>query len=187
MRTRGKRWRHAAAAVVIAGAASRAAVRWLRRAGHRRRVVDLRMTVVVERPISEVFAFCRDFEHFPELVNVLEQVEDHQDGRSHWVVRAPGGSRIEWDAVVTKYVPNSVIAWESVATSPVRASGLMRFAPLGSDATRLDMILTYRPNATAVADALRALATTKNSTRLRAELARASAELGRLGGTGQTA
>src|SRR5437868_780616 len=92
-------------------------LQWLRRKGAARRVVDLRMTVVVERPIVDVFEFCRDFENFPELVDVLLSVEDSQDGRSHWAVRSPLGESIQWDAVVTKYVPNSVIAWQSVPGS----------------------------------------------------------------------
>lgn len=165
------------ATAAIAGAVAPALLRWVRRTGHRRRSVDLRMTVVVERPITEVFTFCRDFENFPEILQVLESVHDSQDGRSHWAVRAPSGELIEWDAVVTKYVPNSVIGWESVPGSPVKASGLMRFAPLSGSETRVDMSLTYRPQHTALRDAVRAIAKPANHTRLREDLARASLEI----------
>jgi len=178
MRTRGKRWHKVTAAAAIAGAVVPALVRWVRRTGHRRRTVDLRMTVVVERPIADVFTFSRDFENFPRILEVLDRVEDFQDGRSHWVVRGPGGQRTEWDAVVTKYVPHSVIAWESVPDSPVRASGLMRFAPLGKDATRVDVSLTYRPVSTRFREAVRAIAGPSNHTRLREGLAHASLDLG---------
>lgn len=178
MRTRGKRWHQVTAAAAIAGAVAPALLRWVRRTGHRRRTVDLRMTVVVERPIAEVFQFCRDFENFPKILAQLETVRDFEDGRSHWVVRAPNGERIEWDSVVTKYVPNSVIAWQSVEGSPVTASGLMRFAPLSESATRVDMTLTYRPERTALVDAVRAMAGPPNRSRLRQGLAQASVELG---------
>lgn len=179
MRTRGKRWQKVATAALIAGVASPALLKWVRRAGHRRRAVDLRMTVVVERPIAEVFQFCRDFENFPDILDVLERVDDHQDGRSHWVVRTPAGATVEWDAVVTKYVPNSVIAWESVKDSPVKATGLMRFAPLGENETRLDLALTYRPEATPLGDAVRAMVAPSNHAKLRTGLARASTQLAR--------
>lgn len=178
MRTRGKRWHKVATAAMIAGAASPAILRWLRRTGHRRRTVDLRMTVVVERPIAEVFQFCRDFENFPSVLDVLERVEDYQDGRSRWTVRGPGGTRVEWDARVTKYVPNSVIAWESVPGSPVHASGLIRFFPLSDRDTRVDLALAYRPMATALRDAVRSLAAPSSAKRLRESLAQASAQLG---------
>src|SRR5213595_239405 len=109
MRTRG--WKTLAAAAVAAAAAP-TLLRWLRRIGGARRAID-------------VFEFARDFENFPQITDTILSIEDSQDGRSHWAVRSPTGHSVEWDATVTKYVPNSVIAWESVPNSPVLASGLM--------------------------------------------------------------
>jgi uncharacterized membrane protein len=172
-----KRWVRVAAASLVAGAVMPAVLRWLRRTGSARRSVDMRMTVVVERPVSEVFEFCRDFENFPRIVDVLLSVEDSQDGRSHWAVRSPKGDAIEWDAVVTKYVPNSVIAWESVPGSSVRAGGVMRFAPLSDHETRLDIALTYQPMRTGLNEALLALMTAPNARRIRGELIKAAGEL----------
>lgn len=179
MRTRGKRWSTLATAVAIAGAVSPAVMRWVRRAGARRRAVDIRMTVVVEKPVTEVFEFCRDFENFPAILDVLLSVKDTQDGRSHWAVRSPRGEIIEWDATITKYVPQSVIAWESVPGSPVAATGLMRFFPLSSSDTRVDIAVTYLPKSTELGEALRALLAPKNAARLRSGVAEASATLGR--------
>jgi uncharacterized membrane protein len=178
MRTRGKRWRRLAATAVIAGVIAPTVMRWLRRTGAQRRAVDMRMTVVVERPITDVFEFCRDFQNFPQILDVLLSVEDTQDGRSHWSVRSPSGGTISWDAVVTKYVPNSVIAWESVPGSAVSASGMMRFAPISAQETRVDISLTYRPLQTGLVEAIRALVTPSNTARLRSELSQASHELG---------
>ena len=177
MRTRGKRWRQLTTAAIIAGAATPALLRWVRRAGAAKRAVDMRMTVVVERPVGEVFAFCRDFENFPEIVDFLLSVEDTQDGRSHWAVRSPTGQSIEWDATVTKYVPNSVIAWESVAGAAVHANGLMRFSPLSATETRLDLSLSYLPRKTSLAEALGALLGSSNAKRLRTGLAQATQSL----------
>ena len=137
----------------------------------------MRMTVVVGRALHDVFEFCRDFENFPQIVDVLLSVEDSQDGRSHWAVRSPTGHVVEWDANVTKYVPNSVIAWESVPDSPVRATGLMRFAPLSPTETRVDLTLTYLPRRTGLAEAIRALMGSSNTARLRSDLAHATEEL----------
>lgn len=178
MRTRGKRWKRLAATAVIAGAAAPTVLRWLRRTGAERRAVDMRMTVVVDRQITDVFEFCRDFQNFPRILDVLLSVEDTQDGRSHWSVRSPSGHTIAWDAVVTKYVPNSVIAWESVPDSSVSASGIMRFAPISPAETRVDISLTYRPLHTGFVEAMRALVTPSNTARLRSELSQASRELG---------
>ena len=136
------------------------------------------MTVVVERSIHDVFEFCRDFENFPKIVDVPLEVQDFQDGRSHWTVRSPSGQSIEWDATVTKYVPNSVVGWQSVPKSLVHAGGLMRFAPLSDKETRVDIALTYRPLNTGLAEALRSLVHPTSARRLRSEVAHASRQLG---------
>ena len=172
-----KRWARLAAASLIAGVAMPAVLRWLRRTGSARRSVDMRMTVVVERPVNEVFEFCRDFENFPKIVDVLLSVEDSQDGRSHWAVRSPKGESIEWDAIVTKYVPNAVIAWDSVPGSVVRAGGMMRFSPLSASETRLDISLTYQPLRTDLNEALHSLVHASNSKRLRGEVMKAAREV----------
>jgi uncharacterized membrane protein len=177
MRNRGKRWLRLAIGAMVAGAVTPAVLRWVRRAGAANRAVDMRMTLVVERPVAEVFEFCRDFANFPEIVDVLLSVEDFQDGRSHWAVRSPTGQAIEWDANVTKYVPNSVIGWESVSGSAVQATGLMRFSPLSSTETRLDVTLTYLPRTTNLSEAFAALLSGRNGDRIRGELASASREL----------
>ena len=181
MRTRGKRWKRLVVAALVAGASTPAILRWLKRTGAARRAIDMRTTLIVERPIAEVFEFCRDFENFPRIVDVLLSVEDTQDGRSHWAVRSPTGQSVEWDATITKYVPNSVLAWESVPGSPVHATGLMRFSPLSPNETRLDLSLTYRPMRTGLADAFRALTVPTNTRRMHTELVHAREELARRG------
>jgi len=148
------------------------------RAGAARRAIHLRYSVVVDRPVHEVFEFCHDFENFPRIIAGLHSVEDYQDGRSHWTVIAPSGHKIEWDAVVTKYVPNSVIAWESVRSSPVQSSGLVRFNPSPEGGTRLDLQVDYEPGTTSVDEALHALFHEPIEDQLRADLARIGFDLG---------
>lgn len=127
----------------------------------------MRMTVVVPRPIHDVFMFCRDFENFPRVLPSLLTIDDSQDGRSHWSARTPAGRVIGWDAGITKYVPNSVIAWESAPGSPVEASGLMRFEALSPNETRVEISVHYRPIHTGMADAFLALVGVSNATRVR--------------------
>jgi uncharacterized membrane protein len=168
-----------AGTAVVAGAAAPTLLRWLRRAGASKRAIDMRLTINVERPVAEVFEFCRDFENFPEITDMLLSVEDSQDGRSHWAVRSPTGQAIEWDATITKYVPNSVIAWESAPGSQVSATGLMRFHPISPTRTRLEVSLTYLPHQTNLAEAIRALISASNARRLQSELAHATEVLNR--------
>lgn len=147
--------------------------RHLLRAGERRRSVHLHLALSLDAPVHELFEFCRDFENFTHIIGGLHGVIDYHDGRSHWEIVAPSGEIIGWDAVVTKYVPNSVIAWQSVPGSAVRSGGLVRFAPAPGGGTRLDLSLDYEPIATSLNDAIHALLDVPREEQLRAELARA--------------
>lgn len=159
---------------LLAGAAIPALEKRVLGLGDARRRIRLRMTTEVHRPVGEVFAFLKDFENFPKLVGSLRRVIDYEDGRSHWEGYTPSGGLVAWDVVVTKYVPSSVIGWESVPGGDVDAAGLIRFAPVGPDSTRLDIELSYAPHATALGDALHALTGMRRDEQLEHELARAS-------------
>lgn len=171
-RGRSKTFSRLAGAGLVVAALVPALSRGLIRAGAARRRVSLRMTLVVERAVREVFAFCHNFENFPLIVPALRCVTDYQDGRSRWEVLSPSGEVLAWDAVVTKYVPNVVIAWRAVAGSVVDCSGLIRFAPVAAEKTRLDVQVEYDPCHTGLADALRALIATRGQNRLEHALAR---------------
>lgn len=101
----------------------------LRRAGSRRRSGSLRFSFIVDRPVEQVFAFCANFENFPRFIDSLREVRDTGDGRSHWCAETPAGGTLEWDAVTTKFVTNSVIAWRNVRGSSVVTTGTLRFSP----------------------------------------------------------
>ena len=146
----------------------------LLRAGAARRRIHLRKTLVIERPVRDVFAFCRDFENFPRVIQSLHRITDYQDGRSRWEVVSPSGEVLAWDAEVTKYVPNAVIAWRSAPGAIVDCNGLIRFAPTPSGGTRLQIQIDYDPRTTGFGDAVRALFDISRERQLEADLARAN-------------
>jgi uncharacterized membrane protein len=143
----------------------------LRRLGTRRRGTAVQLSFIVPRPVEQVFAFCRDFENFPRLIRMLRDVRDHGDGRSHWSASTPTGGTIEWDTVTTKYVPNSVIAWESVEHSPVRMRAILRFLPEGGD-TCMKVMAEYQVVEGTTRDALVALATRSRRGKLACQIRR---------------
>jgi uncharacterized membrane protein len=142
----------------------------IRAAGARRRRVALRSSIEVDRPLPAVFAFFKDFENLPRVVGALRSVTDYQDGRSHWQAYTLAGQVIEWDVVVTKYVPNTVIGWESTRTSPVDVRAQLRFTPVSATRTRIEVEVYFAPAATGLADAIRAFIAVANERRLKAEL-----------------
>lgn len=156
---------------LIAAATHRPFLEEVRRAGTRRRRVELTLSLVVQHPVQLVFAFLRNFENFPGFIGALREVRDYGDGRSHWRVSTPAGGTLEWDAITTKYVPNSVIGWRSSPGSPVELNAVVRFVPEG-EMTCLTASVTYRVVDGGLRDALAALATPRREHELRAELRR---------------
>jgi uncharacterized membrane protein len=174
--------RHARAAATVGGlaligAAARGPVlESLRRTGTARRSARLNLSLIVTQPVEVVFAFVRDFENFPCIIGALREVRDYGDGRSHWCASTPSGGTLEWDTVTTKYVPNRVLAWQSVPGSPIQMHGLLRFLPEESR-TCLKLELHYQVKAGGLADALIALTTPSRGAELERDIRRLSTYL----------
>ena len=144
------------------------------RAGARRGAVTLRTTIEVARPIHDTFDFFKDFENLPRIIGALRSVRDYQDGRSHWEAYGPSGSTLEWDALTTKYVPQSVIGWASVPGSPVESRGLLRFFGTPEGGTRVSIEFTFVPRTpTPLGDAVTSLLAPARQSLVSADLARA--------------
>src|SRR5690348_4757712 len=151
-----------------------ALTRRLLSAGAARRRVHLHTEIDIDRPVREVFSFCRDFENFPRVIQSLHRVIDYQDGRSRWEVLSPRGEIVSWDAQVTKYVPNEIIAWQSAPDAVVDCNGLIRFSPTEAGGTRLEIQIDYDPCHTGLSDAVRALFDVPRTDQLEADLSRAN-------------
>jgi uncharacterized membrane protein len=110
--------------------------------------MDVKATITVNRPASELYEFWHDFENLPRFMQHLEHVETLDSRRSHWVAKAPANRTVEWDAVITDDVPNERIAWRSVDGSQVSNSGVVRFVPAPGDrGTEIHVELSYDPPA----------------------------------------
>jgi uncharacterized membrane protein len=90
-------------------------------------------TVTINRPREEIYSFWRDFSNLTTIMDNVERIDVLDDRRSHWVVKAPAGRTVEWDAIVTEDEPGRLIAWESAEGADVKSSGRVEFldAPPG--------------------------------------------------------
>lgn len=123
--------------------------------GAGRRAIDLQKDLFVDAPVEEVFAFFKRFENFPKFMSHVREVAPHGERERHWrwSVTGPAGVPVTWDAEVTEYASNQVIAWKSVAGSPVGHAGIVRFQP-DRGGTRLSIQLSYNPPGGAIGHAL---------------------------------
>jgi uncharacterized membrane protein len=114
-------------------------------------------TITVNAPIEQVWELWSNFENFPHFMSHVKEVRKLDEGRSHWVVAGPAGVPVEWDAVITDWVPHQLIAWKSVEGSTVDSAGRVRFQTLQDRSTEIDVQLSYNPPAGAVGHAVAAL------------------------------
>jgi uncharacterized membrane protein len=108
--------------------------------------IRVKRSVTINRPQEELFRFWRNFENLPRVMSHLESVAVLDDGRSHWVAKAPAGRTAEWDAVIHTETANELIAWRSTEGSQIPNAGSVRFrsAP-GERGTEVTVTLEYSP------------------------------------------
>jgi uncharacterized membrane protein len=108
--------------------------------------VKIAQSVTIGRPRAEVWRRVRDLSGFPRWARHVESVATAGDGRSHWVVRGPGGMRVEWDTEIVAESENERLSWQTIPGSDIRHAGLLalRDAP-GGRGTELSLHLVYDP------------------------------------------
>jgi len=109
--------------------------------------IKVERTVLVNRPVAEVYQFWRNFENLPRFMDHLESVSVLDENRSHWVAKAPAGMRVEWDAVIHNEVEDQLIAWRSLPGADVNNAGSVHFTPIGDGQTEVRVVLSYEPPA----------------------------------------
>ncbi len=111
---------------------------------HRSEEFKIEQSVVIARPRDELFRFWRNLENLPRFMDHLQSVTVLDDRHSQWVVKGPGGVRLEWDAEITHEVENELIAWRSLPGSDLDHRGAVHFSPVHNGGTEVRVILRYQ-------------------------------------------
>lgn len=104
-------------------------------------------SVTINRPVAEVYRYFRDFANLPGFMENVVAIEVKDDKLSHWVVKAPAGRTVEWDAMVTDEAENRYIAWESQPGADVPNGGRVDFRDAGARGTVVTATIAYDPPA----------------------------------------
>jgi len=108
-------------------------------------------TVTIDRPREELYAFWRDFTNLARFMENIESVTVIDTLRSHWIVKAPANTSVEWDSIITEDVPNEVIAWSTAEGASVPNTGRIEFRDSSNGrGTIVTATLAYDPPAGAV-------------------------------------
>ena len=103
--------------------------------------------VTINRPIGELYSYFRDFANLPTFMDNIARVDVYDDQRSHWVVKAPAGKTVAWDATVTDEVEGSYFVWASDDGADVPNSGRIEFRDAGARGTVVTATIVYDPPA----------------------------------------
>lgn len=105
-------------------------------------------TVTINKPRHEVYAFWRNLENLALFMENIHSVSKLDERRSHWVVSAPAGATVEWNAVILEERPDELISWKSEEGSEITHSGRVEFRDAhGGRGTELTATIVYDPPA----------------------------------------
>jgi uncharacterized membrane protein len=107
--------------------------------------VVVQKTILIERPVHEVFDVCSRFDNFPMFMEHVRDVDLEIGGRrSRWTVDGPAGTKVEFEAETTAFEPDRVIAWHTLPDQPIEHEGRVRFEE-SDGGTRVHVQVMYRP------------------------------------------
>lgn len=110
--------------------------------------------VTIARPAQELYDFWRDFANLARVMENIDRIEVIDRNRSSWIVKAPGGRVVHWEAVVTEDEPGKLIGWQSVEGSEVRHSGRVEFHDVPGRGTVVRAVIAYDPPGGAIGQLL---------------------------------
>jgi uncharacterized membrane protein len=99
-------------------------------------------SIEVNVPVSTAYNQWTQFEEFPQFMENVESVTQIDDTHLRWVAEI-AGKRNEWEAEIVRQEPDRVVAWKSVDGKGT--SGEVKFEPLGSDRTKIDVTISWEP------------------------------------------
>jgi uncharacterized membrane protein len=131
-------------------------------------MITIDKTIDIHAPVAQVYKFWQNFENFAEFIGSVESITRTGENTSHWVVRGPMRTKVEFDALTTENIENQSIKWHSThadnEVEEVKSDGSLTFKE-HDGMTNVQLIFSYSlPNAIAnkVAETMNALGFPQN-------------------------
>jgi len=91
------------------------------------------VSIAINSSPQKLYEFWRDFTNFPRFIQHLHAVTGSGEQRSHWIVRGPSNSKLEWDSEIVEDQPHRLIAWRTLPGSELPHHGKVTFQALEGD------------------------------------------------------
>lgn len=111
--------------------------------------INIRTSLVVNKPKDEVYAFWRKLENLPLFMKHLASVTEIDSKHSHWEAVILGNiGKIKWNAEIVKEEEGYLIGWQSIPNSMINNAGKVMFHDaMGGQGTELEVVISYHPPA----------------------------------------
>jgi len=105
-------------------------------------MTDYEHTLVVDRPVRDVYNQWTQFETFPRFMEGVTQVRQIDDTHTSWDVEIAGVER-HFDATITEQRPDEVVAWTT--TDGSMHGGRVAFRPVEGSSTEVTLAMDFEP------------------------------------------
>jgi uncharacterized membrane protein len=116
---------------------------------HNTQAINIRTSLIVNKPKDEVYAFWRKLENLPLFMKHIASVTEIDAKHSHWEASVPGNiGKVKWNAEIVKEEPGYMIGWQSIPNSMINNAGKVTFNDaLNGQGTELEVVISYHPPA----------------------------------------
>ena len=98
-------------------------------------------TVDVDVPVRVAYDQWTQFEEFPLFMEGVDDVQQRDDTRLHWVATI-GGRTAEWDAKILEQHPDRQISW--ISEDGKKTRGTVSFEAIGEGKTLIRLSMSYQ-------------------------------------------
>jgi uncharacterized membrane protein len=102
----------------------------------------IEQSIELEVPVQTAYNQWTQFEEFPRFMDGIEEIRQLDGTHLHWVAEL-GGSRHEWDAVITEQLPDERVAWRN--TDGKDNAGVVTFHKLDDNRSRVMVQMDFVP------------------------------------------
>jgi uncharacterized membrane protein len=107
--------------------------------------LTVKKSITIQQSPDYLYRFWRNFENLPHFMNHIESVKSLDEKRSHWVMKAPLGTQVEWDAEILNDEQPKNIVWRSLPGADVDSVGSVAFNDANGSGTEVKVTMEYHP------------------------------------------
>lgn len=107
--------------------------------------IEIEYAVEIRRSPQVLYKFWQNLEELPRIMRHVEFVRRHSDKRSHWKVRGPLGTSLEWEAEIIDREEDRSLSWQTLPGATVKSAGSIWFEPTATGSTIVTAAFRFDP------------------------------------------